>query len=186
VTILAAEAAPARVGAAPAAPTRPLPAAGRAPTAAGSGKPRQGTPGPAGRPGPRGQQGRPSRQRQQRRQLRSPVRVTSRSRGGGNYQPVILAEFVAAVLLVALTPIATKKDTQGLSPYAGTDMIKLAALTVIYLILALLSVKPGPGRAAAWFGGLILLTVGLGEGANIAKVLDIFGTGKDTEAAASG
>jgi hypothetical protein len=31
------------------------------------------------------------------------------------------------------------------------------------------------GRIGAWFGGLILLTVGLGEGASVAKVLDIFG-----------
>ena len=94
-----------------------------------------------------------------------------------NYQPVILAEFIAAVLLVAATPIATKKNPSGLSPYTGDDMIKLAALTVTYLILALLSVNPSAGRFAAWFGGLILLTVGLGEAASLATTLDVFGLG---------
>jgi hypothetical protein len=84
---------------------------------------------------------------------------------------------------VALTPIAANKQEQtksgGLSPYAGQDMIKLAALTLVYLILALLSVRPGPGRFAAWFGGLVLLAVGLNEAAHLAQVLDIFGTVKD-------
>jgi hypothetical protein len=113
------------------------------------------------------------RERVQRVRRAVPSQPSSRT----NYQPVILVEFVAAILLVALTPFASKKDTQGLSPYAGTDMIKLASLTLAYLILAMISVGGrGPGRIAAWFGGLILLTVGLGEAASIAKVLDIFGT----------
>jgi len=95
-----------------------------------------------------------------------------------NYQPVILAEFIAAVLLVSATPFAKKQGQAGLSPYAGQDMLQLAALTVFYLILALMSVGGrGPGRLAAWFGGLVLLTVGLGEAATLARTLDVFGAG---------
>jgi hypothetical protein len=101
-----------------------------------------------------------------------------------NYQPVILVEFVAAILLTAASPIATKKNPSGLSPYTGDDMIKLAALTVVYLVLAMLSAAGrGPGRFAAWFGGLILLTVGLAEGASVATTLDLFGLGSATDAA---
>lgn len=103
---------------------------------------------------------------------RAPTAKISRT----NYQPVILAEFVAAVLLVSAAPVATGKEKTGLSPYTGADMLKLGALTAVYLILALISTGgSGPGRFSAWFGGLILLAVGLGEGANIAKELDLFG-----------
>ena len=95
-----------------------------------------------------------------------------------NYQPIILAEFLAAVLLVAGTPLATKKNPSGLSPYAGQDMIKLAALTMVYLILALISTGSGtPARLSAWLGGLVLLTVGLNEATNIAQTLDVFSAG---------
>jgi hypothetical protein len=96
-----------------------------------------------------------------------------------NYQPVILAEFVAAVVLVALTPVASKANPDGLSPYAGKDMIKLGAVTGVYFILALLSTGgPGAGRFAAWAGGFILLVVGLGETAHLASVFDLGGAAK--------
>jgi hypothetical protein len=94
----------------------------------------------------------------------------------GNYQAVILAEFVAAIVLVALSPVASKKNPAGLSPYAGQDMIKLGAITGVYFALALVSVGgTGAGRLAAWFGGLILLAVGLGEAATLASILQLGG-----------
>jgi hypothetical protein len=96
----------------------------------------------------------------------------------GNYQGIILMEFVAAILLTAMTPVATKKDSQGLSPYAGSDIVKLSAITLTYLILAMISVGGRSwGRVAAWLGGLILLTDGLYEAANIAQDLQVFGGG---------
>lgn len=96
-------------------------------------------------------------------------------KSSGNYQPAILAEFVAAVLLVAATPFA-KKDSPGLSPYAGKDMLQLVALTLTYFLLALVSgVSPRAARLAAWFGLLILLTVGLFEAARLAQLLNVFG-----------
>jgi len=176
VTVAAVEAAPAAVGSGSAAAARPL---------------------PSPRPSHRGRRATGPSRRGSRRRSRtaaSPTVQASHEQAGqllgtrrhprsratsGNYQGVILAEFVAAVVLVALTPIAANKKQQtqsgGLSPYAGQDMIKLAAITVVYLILALLSVRPGPGRFAAWFGGLILLAVGLNEAAHLADVLDLFG-----------
>lgn len=104
-----------------------------------------------------------------------------------NYQPIILMEFVAAILLTAVTPIATKKDQQGLSPYAGKDIVKLSAITVTYLILAMLSVGGRtPGRFAAWFGGLILLADGLYEAGNIVRDLRLVsGAGSAATAPAS-
>jgi hypothetical protein len=102
----------------------------------------------------------------------------------GNYQAVILAEFVAAVVLVALTPVASKKNPDGLSPYAGQDMVKLGAVTGTYFALALVSVGgQTAGRFAAWFGGLILLAVGLGEAANLAGIISLGGGGQAAAAA---
>src|SRR5215469_4751509 len=64
-----------------------------------------------------------------------------RGRSGGqsyaNYQAVILAEFVAAELLVAATPIATRKNQPGLSPYVPRDLVKLMAIGLVYFILQL-------------------------------------------------
>jgi hypothetical protein len=85
-------------------------------------------------------------------------------------------EFVLAELLVAGTPIVSRQNQQGLSPYIPRDMTKLLSIGLLYFLLELMSVANAKwGRIAAWFGGLILLTVGLGEAASVAKVLDFFG-----------
>src|SRR5215472_16029063 len=54
-----------------------------------------------------------------------------------NYQAIVLAEFVAAELLVAATPIASRKNQPGLSPYVPRDLVKLLAIGVSYFILQL-------------------------------------------------
>ena len=176
MTVAAVEAAPAAVGSSRAAAARPLPS----PRASHRGRRASGPPRGGGR-----RHSRTAAGFEQAGQLLGTRRHPRSRATPGNYQGVILAEFVAAVVLVALTPIAANKKQQtqsgGLSPYAGQDMIKLAAITVVYLILALLSVRPGPGRFAAWFGGLVLLAVGLNEAAHLAQVLDIFG-GAETAA----
>jgi hypothetical protein len=152
----------------------PEAAATRARRAAGNGHTPQVKPLPSPQPAA------PSRPRQRSRSYRTdsgfgitpPRGQAHRS----NSQGVILAEFVAAIILTAATPIATNKQA-GLSPYAATDVAQLAALTLLYLVLALVSVGgSNAGRVAAWFGGLVLIGVGLGEAASIAKTLDIFGS----------
>jgi hypothetical protein len=65
-----------------------------------------------------------------------------------------------------------------LSPYAGKDLLQLSAISLAYFLLALLSVAGGnAARFAAWFGGLLLLTVGLSEAAHLAQVVDLFSIG---------
>lgn len=91
-----------------------------------------------------------------------------------NYQGIILAEFVLAEVLVAATPIATRDSRSGLSPYVPRDLSKLLAIGLLYFLLELMSVGGGTwGRVGAWFGGLVLLGVGLNEGSNIVRDLDI-------------
>jgi hypothetical protein len=93
-----------------------------------------------------------------------------------NYQAIIAAEFVAASLLVALTPMAARKATPSassgkLSPYVPGDLIQLVAIGLVYLILEGLAAGPrGLARFSAWFGFLLLLGVGLYEASRIAEV----------------
>jgi hypothetical protein len=87
----------------------------------------------------------------QSRQIRSP--------GGDKYQTAILAEFLAAIAVVAFLPLATggPKDKSNPSPYTTNDIVQLVAIAVTYFILALI---PGKGsRWAAWLGFLILLGI---------------------------
>lgn len=92
--------------------------------------------------------------------------------GSRNYQPVILAEFLAAVLIVAFAPLATgggtsveppeshkvkgQETASRPSPYHVNDMVQLVSVAAVYFVLALLSSGPRSGRIAAWFGGLVL------------------------------
>ena len=53
-------------------------------------------------------------------------------------------------------------------------MTKMLAIGLVYFLLELLAVGGrGPGRFGAWFGGLILITVGLNQAANIVKDLGL-------------
>jgi hypothetical protein len=124
------------------------------------------------------------------------ARAVQQSAGHGSfapYQAVVLTEFIAASLLVAATPIATRKNQPGLSPYRSRDMSKLLAIGGVYFLLELLAVTGrGPGRFAAWAGGLVLLVTGMGEAADISDDLDLLGrikskvTGKTTAGTSSG
>lgn len=171
--------------------TVPPPAAARSssPPRAG-GRTQQGSRGGGPRPrtGGRTQQGRtrPSVSRSAPASAPRPAAQPSRPAGGistavstakvpASHQGIILAEFIGAVLLVAATPFA-RKDAPGVSPYVASDVVQLAALGVVYFILALVSgASPRAARFSAWFGALILLTVGLGEMARLAKFLNVFG-----------
>lgn len=108
------------------------------------------------------------------------------TRPGGqlhNYQAIIAAEFVAASLLVALTPMASRKATPSatsgkLSPYVPGDLIQLVAIGIVYLILEGLAAGPrGLARFSAWFGFLLLLGVGLFEASRIAELFKMLAGG---------
>ena len=114
------------------------------------------------------------------------ARITPGSRG---YQPVILAEFVAAAAIIAVVPIASggspAAQAKGSpSPYDTTDLRQLAAVGVVYFVLALIS-SGNSGRLAAWFGGLVLIVLALGKVAHgdlSATVRNLSGPKPDTTA----
>lgn len=79
------------------------------------------------------------------------------------------------ILVIALAPVAKGESQSGVSPYAGGDMVKLAAATILYVILGFIAMGGrGAARLAAWFGGLALLATGLAEGTVIAQEIGLF------------
>ena len=103
--------------------------------------------------------------------------------GGRNYQGVILAEFLVAVLVVAFLPLASgpSDDKAGPSPYRVNDMIQLVAIGAVYFILALFSSGEKSGRIVAWFGGLLtlgILIAKVGSGQLSAAVSSVSGVSK--------
>jgi hypothetical protein len=106
----------------------------------------------------------PARYAGQARQVGRDARVTPGNRG---YQPVILAEFLAAVVIVTLTPIATggspaAQAKTSLSPYDTGDLRQLVAVGAVYFVLALIS-SGNSGRLAAWLGGLMLIGLAMSK-----------------------
>ena len=94
---------------------------------------------------------------------------------GSKYQNIILSEFIGTLLLTVLTPVATDKAKEGLSPYAGADIVKLASMVLLFFLLAMVSAAgPAAARLAAWFGGLVLIADGLYEASNLSKDLSLF------------
>lgn len=105
-----------------------------------------------------------------------------KSTGAGRYQPAILAEFLIAMIVIAVPPLAKGGDTTAQakgspSPYSTDTMKQLIAAGAVYFILALLSGSQKLGRYAAWFGGLTLLGIGLLQTANgdLTALFKIFG-----------
>jgi hypothetical protein len=95
----------------------------------------------------------------------------------GNYQAIILAEFALCIGFTIFAPFTTSAAKEGLSPYVGKDIVKVAAITILFLLLGMVSqASQGAARLAAWLGGLVLITDGLAEAATIGKILQL-GTG---------
>lgn len=102
------------------------------------------------------------------------------------YGNILLMEFIGVLLLTVLTPWSKQNHRKGLSPYGGAEMVKLAAIILLFFILsAVASASAGAARLAAWMGGLVLIADGLYEAANIAKDFQLFTGGLATAAGAS-
>lgn len=85
-------------------------------------------------------------------------RSTGRRRWGGRSSAhrLLVAELVASVLIVALSPMTDKHKLD--SP--ATFIKRLSAVAALYVILGLVaSAGRGPARFAAGFGGLVTLSL---------------------------
>lgn len=97
--------------------------------------------------------------------------------GNRAYQPVLLAEFLAAVVIITLVPVATggsdtAKAKGGVSPYDTGDLRQLVAVGGVYFVLALAS-SGNSGRLSAWLGGLVLIAILMGKlaGGNVSAII---------------
>ena len=111
------------------------------------------------------------------RQARQTAQQAQIVPGNRNYQGIILAEFLVAMLLVTLSPIASggspnAKAKNSPSPYDSNDLKQLVAVGGTYFSLALLS-SGNRGRLAAWLGGLILIAIAMSK-AGQGKLAGIF------------
>lgn len=84
-----------------------------------------------------------------------------------SYQGVILAEFLAAVTIIAVLPVVSggspaAQAKGSVSPYDTGDLKQVVAVGAVYFILAL-AATGNRGRLSAWFGGLVLLGLGLAK-----------------------
>ncbi len=130
---------------------------------------------------PRGGQ---QRNRQYSKKLKKTGKGALKARlpGSHSYQPVILAEFVVAIVVVSTGPVAkggtAASQAKGSpSPYSVNTLKQLIAIGMVYFVLALLASSRRAGRYAAWFGGLVLLGLGFTQLANgdLMAVFRIFG-----------
>jgi hypothetical protein len=118
--------------------------------------------------------------------------LKARLPGSHSYQPVILAEFVVAVVVVSVSPLAKggtpEAQAKGSpSPYSVNTLKQLVAIGGVYFVLALLASSRRAGRYAAWFGGLVLVGLGLAEylSGDLQAVFGVFGPGSSPAAAAA-
>jgi hypothetical protein len=140
-------------------------------------------PGPGGRgqaagPGPRGPQGAPGSRAARARSsyARQASYVASNASlvpGNRNYQGIILAEYVTALIIMLVAPLAGgNAGTSGASPYTVADLKRIVAASAVYFFTALAS-GGNRGKYAAMFGGLMLLAI-LIAAANAGALNDFF------------
>ncbi len=108
--------------------------------------------------------------------------LKARLPGSHSYQPVILAEFLVAVVVVSVSPLAKggtpEAQAKGSpSPYSVNTLKQLVAIGGVYFVLALLASSRRAGRMSAWFGGLVLLGLGFTQFASgdLQAVFKVFG-----------
>jgi hypothetical protein len=113
--------------------------------------------------------------------------------GSHSYQPVILAEFVVAIVVVGVSPLAgggtsTSQAKGSASPYDTNTLKQLIAIGAAYFILALFGASERMGRYAAWFGALVLVGLGIAQYLNgdLQGVFKLLSGGTGGSAASSG
>jgi len=118
--------------------------------------------------------------------------LKARLPGSHSYQPVILAEFLVAVVVVSVSPLAKggtpEAQAKGSpSPYSVNTLKQLVAIGGVYFVLALLASSRRAGRMSAWFGGLVLLGLGFTQllSGDLQAVFKIFGPAAAAQSSAA-
>jgi hypothetical protein len=119
-----------------------------------------GARGPAPARGSQGAPGRAARARSSYARQASYVASNASLGGDRNYQGVILAEYVTALVIMLVAPLAggSSSSSAGASPYGVADLKRIVATSACFFFIALAS-GGNRGKYAAMLGGLILLAI---------------------------
>jgi hypothetical protein len=89
-----------------------------------------------------------------------------RDRGG--YHRIVIAEFIATIIIIAMSPFLVPRTTGSADPETeakaavrdlalSAPLVRLTAACAVFFVLALLSTGARTGKIAAAFGGLVTL-----------------------------
>ena len=112
-------------------------------------------------------------------QARQVARGAQLAPGRSAHQGAILAEFLTAMVIIIVAPIAKPESGNvGVSPYAARDLKRIGAVGAVYFGLALVPGENG-SRVAAWLGGLVLLIIAMRavSSGELKSIVDIFSAG---------
>ena len=90
--------------------------------------------------------------------LHSDKRTASPFRRASNHAPVLVAEFIVALLIIGITA-TTSNAKSTYHEAAATAMLQGSAVCVVFFLLFLLAAGKRGSEAAAWFGALIDLGI---------------------------
>lgn len=100
----------------------------------------------------------PSRDRENRTHKVTLPKIDQRTSSAGNHAPVILAEYVLAMIIIVIKTITGTAKTSYQEAMA-VAMLQASALTGVFFILFLIASGKRASKVAAWFGVLIDLGV---------------------------
>lgn len=93
-------------------------------------------------------------------------------KGSGAHR-LVIAEFIACVVLIGASPLLTRQSTNG-HLYVANDFLRLSGVCLLFFILALMSNSPQMSRFAAAFGGLVTLGALYNANAAIVAIAELF------------
>lgn len=93
--------------------------------------------------------------------------------GGSGAHRAVVAEFILVVVLIAASPIFTRKGS-GSHLYQAGDFVRLSATCLLFFVLALLSNSAGTARIAAAFGGLVTVGVMFSARDSVTAIASLF------------
>lgn len=99
-------------------------------------------------------------------------RFSGTGHGGGAHR-LVIAEFLACIVLIGIAPILTRPAGNG-HLYVANDFLRLSATCLLFFVLALLSNQPKSARFAAAFGALVTLGALFNASQGLTAVANLF------------
>ncbi|HJP74924.1 MAG TPA: hypothetical protein VJ914_11680 [Pseudonocardiaceae bacterium] len=99
--------------------------------------------------------------------------TTAAAGKGSGAHRIVIAEFIACVVLIGASPLLTRQSTNG-HLYVANDFLRMTGVCVLFFILALMSNSPQMSRFAAAFGGLVTLGALYNASAAITALAELF------------